>query len=240
VRPSEIRPARPEDMPELVNLCLVARGESAAGPQVCPPDPEVIARQLGAMAATPGALILTAWSENLLVGLMLGRIVGPGPFVAEASLAVEAVYVAQEHRRRGVGRALVGTAAEMAEEAGADQAYAAPVMGARDLRRFLMRLGFAPSGAGRVTSLAALRRRLARDLAYAGRNPGRQGLEDLIALRRQAKAAGAGTAGTSQESAASRATLAVTLSQLTGLSTSMQVRRAVQIRRKTASSTTIS
>ena len=41
---------------------------------------------------------------------------------------------------------MLQAAAELAEEAGADDVYAAPLPGSRGMQRFLARLGFAPAG----------------------------------------------------------------------------------------------
>ena len=177
---TEVRTAEPADMADLVALCLTARQESSVGPQVCTADADTLAHQLGALTAAPGGTVLVAHSDGTPVGLLLGRLLGPNPFTDEASLAVEAVYVDPRHRRRGVGHALMVGAAELAEQAGAEHVYAAPIPGARGMQRFFVQLGFAPAAAHRVTSTASLLRRLSQDTGVA-RRPGPRGLEDLIA-----------------------------------------------------------
>lgn len=225
----EVRPAVPADLDGCVGLCLAAREESVVGPQVCSQDPATLAQQLGALTAVPGGLLTVALSDGEVVGLLLGRVLGPNPFTDEVNLAVEALYVEARHRRRGVGHALMLDAADRAAEAGAERVYAAPIPGARGMQRFFVQLGFAPAAAHRVTSTSALQRRLAAD-GLVTRRSGPRGLEDLIARRRQSR----GVTGENLVVPLDR------VPQASRLSISKHVKRAVQTRRDPESSTTIS
>jgi len=69
--------------------------------------------------------------------------------------------VADRHRRRGAGRALVAAAAAFADERGVDQLMVSVPPGSREANRFFARLGFAPLAVRRTSSVAAVRRRLA-------------------------------------------------------------------------------
>lgn len=178
------RPARPDDLDGLVALCLRARAESAVGAQLCSDDPEQLRRQLAVLAAVPGGHVEVAELEGRPVGLLLTRVVGPGPLAGTLVLAVEAVYVEPDHRRRGVGHALLAVAAMLAEQAGASDLYATPLPGSRGMQRFLACLGFAPAGPVRVVPTATLRRRLVEDAVPSGRP---RGLADLVVLRRRAR-----------------------------------------------------
>ncbi len=230
MRPIDVSSASPADLEELAGLCLDAREESSVGPQVCSSDRDVIAQQLGAMAAQPGGLVMVARADGRIVGLLLGRLVGPNPFTDEMHLAVEAVYVTASHRRRGVGHALMTGAVDLAAEAGAVQVYAAPIPGARGMQRFFVQLGFLPAAAHRVTKLSALQRRLSQDAPRAPRRLGPRHLEDLIARRRQAR-------GVTGEIPVVAAAVAEAQPPLVA-DMSMQVRRAVQTRRDRESSIT--
>lgn len=226
MRPAiEVRPAEPVDLDALVDLALTARRESAVGSQLCSADPTAVRQQLGFLTAQPGGMLLVAQSEGVVLGMLLGRLLGPTPFTDEVSLTVEAVYVGPAHRRRGAGHALMARAVELAAAGGAVQVYAAPLPGARGMQRFLVQLGFAPAAAHRVTTTTALQRRLSADAA-AARRPGPRGLEDLIARRRQSRAEAVATVAT--QPASRRASITT------------QVRRAVQTRRDAESTTTIS
>ncbi|MCU1432764.1 MAG: GCN5-related N-acetyltransferase [Actinotalea sp.] len=220
-------------MDGMVALCLEARGESSVGPQVCTADPVTLGQQLGALTAAPGGTVLVAVTDTEIVGILLGRVMGPNPFTAETSLAVEVLFVAPRHRRRGVGHALMVRATELAAAAGADHVYAAPIPGARGMQRFFVQLGFAPAATHRVTTTLALQRRLAQDGATARRSSHRS-LEDLIARRRQSR----GDTPTGEI----EAVRPVRETDQSGRRAAItrHVRRAVQTRLEVESSTTIS
>lgn len=221
----EVNPLRPEDLDALVEVCLTARREAWSGPQVCSPDGVTVRHQLGALASLPGATVLVARLEGAVVGLLLGRAVGPSLFTDQVAFAVEALYVDPRRRRRGVGHALMQVAVDIAIAAGAEQFFAAPIPGARGMQRFFVRLGFTPAAAHRVTSTAALHRRLNADGAV--RRPGSRGRDELIARRRQARLdTGELPVAPAQEA-------------LRGV-ISRHVSRAVLTRRAISSSTTIS
>lgn len=222
----EVRSALPEDMDGLVALCLTARRESSVGSQVCSADADALAQQLGTLTTAPGGTVLTAMADDVVVGLLLARVVGPSLFTDAVSLAVEALYVGPEHRRRGVGHALMAGATQTAVAAGAVQVYASPIPGARGMQRFLVQLGFAPAAAHRVVTTTALQRRLAESTVKRG--PGHRRIDDLIARRRQLRAEATPTAE------------APSLDQPARRSISRQVKRAVQTRREAESSTTTS
>lgn len=223
MRPFEVRPALPDDMDALVSLCLTARSESSVGPQVCSPDAQTLAQQIGALTAAPGGIVLVALADAAPVGLLLGRLVGPNPFTDDVSLTVEALYVGPGHRRRGAGHALMLGATEAAGAAGAGHVYASPIPGARGMQRFFVQLGFTPAASYRVATTSALHRRLAQDPA---RRSGARGLEDLIARRRRSRLEQVALLAPDQ--VGRRASI------------SKHVRRAVQTRRDSESTTTIS
>ncbi len=217
----DVGAVRPEDFDGVVQLCLRARDETWTASQVCSGDAATIARHLGALTAAPGATVLVARSGDDVVGLLLGRLIGPNMFTDDVNLAVEAVYVDPAARRRGVGHALMQAAVEVALEVGAENVYAAPIPGARGVQRFFVRLGFTPAASHRVIAVAALHRRLA---AESVRRPASRGLDEVIARRRQSR----GGVGSVPLWGGSRGSM------------SKHVSRAVQTRLDVESSTTIS
>jgi GNAT superfamily N-acetyltransferase len=238
----EVSAVRPDDRDGVVELCLRARGETWTASQVCSGDPTTVAAHLGALMSAPGAVLFVARGDDGLVGLLLGRLLGPNIFTDEVNLAVEVVYVDSDHRRRGVGHALMLAAAELGLASGAENVYAAPIPGARGVQRFFVRLGFTPAASHRVIPVTTLHRRLTADGA---RRAGSRRRDDVIARRRQSRDAAAGSAA-----GAASAPLGVAASagrsDVSGLwespraAISRQVSRAVQIRREVSSSTTIS
>ncbi|WP_337060612.1 GNAT family N-acetyltransferase [Kineococcus sp. G2] len=85
------------------------------------------------------------------------------PLAGRTGPSVEHVHVVPEHRRRGVGRALLRRAVLLAEAEGAEQLACTALPGDRDYTRYLTRLGFAPVVVRRAAPLTVLRRRLALD-----------------------------------------------------------------------------
>ncbi|KGM17223.1 hypothetical protein N867_07775 [Actinotalea fermentans ATCC 43279 = JCM 9966 = DSM 3133] len=227
----EVSAVRPDDRDGVVDLCLRARGETWTASQVCSGDGPTVARHLGALLSTPGAVVLVARGEDGLVGLLLGRLLGPNVFTDEVNLSVEVVYVDAAHRRRGVGHALMLAAVEFALSHGAENVYAAPIPGARGVQRFFVRLGFTPAASHRVSPVAALHRRLTSDVA---RRAGSRRRDDVIARRRQSRGS-----ATDAGSVASRSDVSV-LWDSPRAAISRQVSLAVQTRRAVSSSTTIS
>ncbi len=230
----QVREALPGDLSDLVALCLRARAEAGTGVQICTDDADRLRDQLGALLAVPGGRVLLGLLDDEPAGLLLARVVGPGPFTDLVFLDIEAVYVAPGARRRGLGHALLVSAAAVAEESGASELYSSPLPGARGMQRFLARLGFAPAASHRVVTTSALQRRLAHEhvgAAVAARRSGPRGLEDLIARRRQVRAARQqvdDAVGPSRASGADQPRASI----------SMQVSRAVQTGRPSSSSTT--
>lgn len=217
-----VRAACPDDLDALVQVCLDARAEATIGSAICTDDAVRLRDQLGSLLALPGGRVLVGLLDDSVEGMLLARVVDPGPFVDVTSLNIDAVYVRAQARRRGLGHALLAGAVAEAEEVGATELYASPIPGARGVQRFLARLGFAPAAAHRVVATAALQRRLAHEPAAApgARRSGPRGLEDLIARRRQAREG--------RDDAADQPRVSI----------SMQVNRAVQTRRPSPSSTT--
>ena len=234
-----VRIATPDDLDALCALCLEARAELQVGSALCTDDPLRLRDQLAVLMGALGGTVLVATEDDEPAGLLLARIVGPGPFSDVVALNLEAMYVRASARRRGLGHALLLAGATLAEDAGATEVYASPLPGARGMHRFLARIGFAPAAAHRVVTTAALQRRLAQDPATVlGEPTGRiarvRSLEELIARRRAARAVSEGfDPGTGQE-------LATDGLRQVRSSMSMQVNRAVQMRRPSPSSTTTS
>ncbi len=182
--------ARPDDLDDLVHLCLEARKESGMGAQLCTDDGDRLRQQLGAYLSVEGGIVFVGTLDGQPAGLLLARLIGPGLFTDAVAVHLEALYVMPQARRRGLGHALLSSAAQEADERGATELYAAPLPGARGMQRFLARVGFAPAAAHRVVTTAALQRRLAHEATgVAARRPAPRGLEDLIARRRQVREA---------------------------------------------------
>lgn len=180
----DVRPAVAADLPVLATLSIAARHEAGTGMQLCVSDEDRITRQLAMLTALPGGQIKVAAIDGEPVGFMLIRVLEPTLFIDEVAVYIEALYVSQAFRRRGVGHALLTEAGEIAAAAGAVDVYSVPLPGSRGVQRFLARLGFAPAASHRVVPTAVLLRKLAAE--GSGRRQARS-IEDLIARRRRAR-----------------------------------------------------
>jgi GNAT superfamily N-acetyltransferase len=129
-------------------------------------------------------------------GYVICRIVNPLFFAAEMSVVIDAIFVAPEMRRRGLGHGLMSAVAAMAAVAGAPYIYAAPPLADRGMQRFLAQLSFAPAGGHRIAQTAVLLRKLGRDdpitqgiqiRARSSRQPNRVSIDEVIAKRKRAR-----------------------------------------------------
>lgn len=169
--PVRVRAVTTEDLPVLLALgdelreqVLPAEGGSRSrSTQVSRPamaqryahaieDPErhlvlAVGGKQGAPEEALGMALFTVASANALLDI-------PAVHVSHA-------VVADRHRKRGAGKALVAAAASFAEERGIEQLVVSVHPGSRDAARFFARLGFAPLAVRRVAPVAAVRRRLA-------------------------------------------------------------------------------
>ncbi|GAA1858408.1 GNAT family N-acetyltransferase [Myceligenerans crystallogenes] len=188
----DVRSADAADLRAVAELAIRGREESPAGAQVTGGDTDRLAGQLSVLLAVDGR-ILVAERGGEIVGVVVGRVVGPHLFLNQPVLYLDTVFVAPDARRRGVGHALLRAVAALAVDHGCEEVYAAPVAGTRGVQRFLSRLGFVQACGHRIVPTQTLLRKLAQDLPFAkGSEPrrrfGRGGLEDIIARRRRERA----------------------------------------------------
>ncbi len=192
-----VRDARPEDMPDLLELWCELRDHT----------PRRVGRVPDAMAATearyvdamrnPGCRLVVAECAGELIGMVLLCVGSSSALVDSAAVEMTHMVVSPRHRRRGAGKALIGAAASYAEEVGVDQVVASVLPQDREANRFYARLGFGPVVVRRVASVSALRRQLSgvgdraavlrRELrvprAGALRRPGRKPVPVVLADR---------------------------------------------------------
>ena len=75
-------------------------------------------------------------------------------------LHVTHLVVLPGHRRRGIGRALLTAAVQLAEERGLEHVLSTAAAGSREGNRYLARIGFAPLVVHRIATTSTLRRSL--------------------------------------------------------------------------------
>jgi GNAT superfamily N-acetyltransferase len=166
------RTARPADLAAV--LSLVRQHRAAAHAE------EVLTGQTpGAAAAAGFRRLLAAGDHRVVLAVLPGAnapageadgeipvglaILGTDPLSAllgNAQVTVDNLVVHREHRRRGVGAALLAAAAAYARETGADHVVAAVGGHEAERQRFFARMGFAPLTTRRIVALDSLTRSL--------------------------------------------------------------------------------
>jgi GNAT superfamily N-acetyltransferase len=181
--PVDVRQAAVCDIDDLVVLWLQARAEIAgAGRSLLGASPDTIRpRLLDALSRREDLHILLARWEGRPAGFAVVRVGHLMPVVEADCVQLEHLYVTAPLRRHGVARALLAGVAALAERHGADQILSGAPPSAREVHRFLARLGFTPLVLRRVVGTATLRRRLAGESR-------RSALEDLLSRRRSSRA----------------------------------------------------
>ncbi len=115
------RMAQPPDLPWLDQVAPWCAWESLSDEERAIAHPGQVAQaaraELRAILGTPGGVGLIAQHRQAPVGYLLGA-VGPDTTTHEMHGHVIALWVAPEHRRRGVGKTLQGLAESLFERQG--------------------------------------------------------------------------------------------------------------------------
>ena len=181
--PVDVRQAGPGDADDLLGLWVQARAEvQGAGRPLLGPVPELLRPRLVDTLARRGDVhILLARWEGRPAGFALVRVGQLLPVLEGDCVQLEHLFVSAGLRRHGIAKALLAGVAGLAERSGADQILSGAPPSAREVHRFLARLGFTPLVLRRVVATSTLRRRLAGESK-------RSALEDLLSRRRSLRA----------------------------------------------------
>lgn len=155
-----VREAARSDIPALLGLWRELREEGLRRRTNGAESDEQVTARFEAALADPGSRVLVAAYDDVIIG-MAQLVRTRATLLAEgSSIELSAMHVADAHRRRGAGKALVTAAVTYADELAADSVVVSVFPQHRDANRFYARLGFAPMVVRRVAPVAALRRRL--------------------------------------------------------------------------------
>lgn len=157
--PVQVRDALPEDVATLVGMW---ESGSDAGSRVPAPDVDSATRALGHLALDPDQRLVVAVVDDEVVGVASLVRVPLSPLHEDTTVRVSHLFVREGHRRRGVGRSLLGAAAAWADEKQTTHLLVNVSATAREANRFLARLGLASIATVRATSVSALQERLAK------------------------------------------------------------------------------
>lgn len=162
-----VRPATPDDLPALLALGEELReqlGPTVDGRRARTPAAvgraNLEGRYLDALDDPERHLVVAVAEDESPLGMALFTVAPANALLDTPALHVSHAVVADRHKRRGAGKALVAAAAAFAEERGLDQVVVSVHPGSRDANRFFARLGFAPLAVRRVAPTSVVRRRL--------------------------------------------------------------------------------
>jgi GNAT superfamily N-acetyltransferase len=128
---------------------------------------EEVQRAVRRLEAEPSERLVVGVLDDVPVGVAHLRRSSISPIHDEDAIHVSYLHVLSRHRRRGVGRSLLETAAEWADEKDSTHIMAAVPANARDSNRFLARLGMTQVAVVRAVSVAGLRTKIGAPLAVA-------------------------------------------------------------------------
>lgn len=118
------------------------------------------ARYADAIADPDRHLVVAVGEDDVPIGMALFTVAPTNALLDIPALHVTHTVVAERHKRKGAGKALIAAAAAFAEDHGLEQVVVSVNPGSRDANRFFARLGFAPLAVRRVAPVSVLRRRL--------------------------------------------------------------------------------
>ncbi len=119
-----------------------------------------IRRAIGRLSGQPNERLLVAVVEEDPVGVAHLRRAPLSPIHDEDAVHVGYLHVHSAYRRRGVGKQLLDTAADWAEQTESTHIVASVAATARDAHRFLARLGLSQVAVVRASTVAHLRSKL--------------------------------------------------------------------------------
>ncbi|MCW2613829.1 MAG: GCN5-related N-acetyltransferase [Frankiales bacterium] len=164
-----VRPAEVADLPALLAFGDELRdqllpSEVGARPRGVPAMARAYLEQryVEALEDADRHLVVVVGEDDEPLGMALFTVASANALLDLPAVHMSHAVVADRHKRRGAGKALVGAAASFAEQRGLEQIVVSVHPGSRDANRFFARLGFAPLAVRRVAPVAMVRRRLAQ------------------------------------------------------------------------------
>ena len=163
-----VRPATVEDVPALLAFGDELRdallpSEAGGRPRGTPAAARAVLEQryLEALADPERHLVVVVNEAEEPLGMALLTVASANALLDLPAVHMSHAVVADRHKRRGAGKALVAAAAAYAEAHGLEQIVVSVSPGSRDANRFFARLGFAPLAVRRVAPVGVVRRHLA-------------------------------------------------------------------------------
>ena len=158
------REATAEDLSAVADLWEELRASGGRlGPFGPPASSLSIRDRLESLRADDDHRVVLAEVEDEIVGLAVLSRLPITPISDVESVQISFMHVRNDRRRRGVGRAIVDSAAHFAQDVGADYVTVGVFPGSRETNRYFARLGFSPLVTRRAVPTTQLQKRLAGD-----------------------------------------------------------------------------
>jgi GNAT superfamily N-acetyltransferase len=131
----------------------------------------------------PGERLVVAEYDGSFAGAVYLKAAPYSPVNPEPVLQVHNAAVVVDHRRRGIGKALLEVAVPWAEELGIGHVATAAASGSREANRFMARLALGPQAVLRMAPTPAVRAKL------IGRHATGRQVTQVLAARRSLRSA---------------------------------------------------
>lgn len=164
-----VRDLEEPDIPAVLAMWEELRQHSGRSAALAPPASEARLREMlsGVGIGPVDFRLVVAEIDDEVVGMAcyIGRSLGP--FVEAPVAQIDYLHVRPSFVRRGVGHALVESAAGYADALGAEHVSVNVFPQLREANRFYAKIGFTPMVVRRVVTVATLRHRLGMGLDAA-------------------------------------------------------------------------
>jgi len=137
-----------------------------------------VATAIERLGDRPGERLVIAEYDGGFAGAVFLKAAAYSPVNSELILQVHNLAVVPDHRRHGIGKALLESAVTWAEELGIGHVATAAASGSREANRFMARLALGPQAVLRDAPTCAVRARLS-----SRQSAGRQVTQVLAARR---------------------------------------------------------
>ena len=169
--PVHVRDATPDDAAALVRIWSGFGDRPAERTAVDTEGPALreATSSVARIAADPDERLLVALNDDQVVGATHHARGPRSPLHVETAVYVMHLHVLEDHRRHGVGRALLEATVTWAEEKDTSHVVVAAAVASRDANRFMARLGLAQIAVVRGATVPALRAKLPLEPPAAAR-----------------------------------------------------------------------
>ena len=156
---SYVRDAVPDDADALLSIWTDFTSDPPRRPRL-PASLDDVRGAVRVILQDSHQRLVVAVTDGMPVGVAHLRLAPISPIHGEDAVHVGYLHVLSRFRRQGIGKQLIGTAADWADEHGTHHVVASVAATARESNRFLARLGMGQVAVVRATTVSTLRGKL--------------------------------------------------------------------------------